>query len=116
MSDERRFVFLIPEVEASPIDAPPVDHELRRDALPIPTFLTRAREVPISPQQLSDFWNDNVVGLTSTLADAQANNDTKGFRVDEISFSIGVGAKGGIFFVAEGSIEANMSITLRRSE
>jgi hypothetical protein len=55
------------------------------------------------------------VGFTDTVAKAETANEPSGYRVDEISFSIGVSAKGGLLFVAEGSVHATMSITLRRA-
>jgi hypothetical protein len=84
----------------------------------LPAFMRRATEVSISREQLEKFWRDNVVRLSKTLTEAQAKakEEAGGFTVDEISFSIGVGAKGGVMFVAEGSIEATMSITLRREK
>jgi hypothetical protein len=60
------------------------------------------------------FWREKVVGLTQTFTEAQSENQAKGFRVDEISFSIGVGAKGHVLFVAEGSVEATLAVKLRR--
>lgn len=114
MSNEQNFVFLIAEAQAGPADALVGDDELQRH-VQLPGLLRHATEVSISRQQLMDFWKEKVVGLTDILSQAQAENATKGFQVDEISFSLGVSAKGGVFFVAEGSIEATMSVTLRRS-
>ena len=74
----------------------------------------RAKEVQVTPQQLEDFWEKKVVALTNTLGAAQAKHETKGFRVDEISFGLGIGAKGGVLFVAEASIEATISVKLKR--
>jgi hypothetical protein len=105
-----RFVFLVPEIAAVPTGQKESDVALLPRSL-----LRRATEVSISRKELEDFWKENVVGLVDTLADAQASRAAKGFGVDEISFSIGVGAKGGLFFVAEGSVEASMTITLRRA-
>jgi len=112
MSDEQDFVFLVADPQARPAAMLAGDEELERH-VQMPAFFRRATEVSISRQQLTDFWKEKVVGLADTLSQAQVENVTKGFSVHEISFSLGVGAKGGVFFVAEGSIEATMSITLR---
>ncbi|SRR6266545_5739023 len=111
---DNEFVFLVPDVEAVPAAAAPADPELRRDALPLP-FGRRSKEVAIKSSDVETFWRDKVVGLTKTISEANAEHDVKGFRVDEISFSLGVGAKGGVLFVAEGSIEATISVKLGRS-
>jgi hypothetical protein len=108
------FEFLVPEVAPVPEGTAQADPELRRDALPLP-FVRRSREVGIKRSDIEAFWREKVVGLTETISDANADHDVKGFRVDEISFSLGVGAKGGVLFVAEGSIEATISVKLRRS-
>jgi hypothetical protein len=110
------FVFLVPgfEVDAEPA-IPRSDPDLQRQSLTMPSFLRRTKEVSITPERLEKFWKEKVVGLTQTLNRAQAEKKTEGFQIDEISFSLGVGAKGGVAFVAEGSIEATVSITLRRA-
>lgn len=116
MTANEELVFLVPgfEVEAVPTQLP-VDPDLKRHAKAQPlAFLRRAKEVSITPDQLAKFWKEKVVALTGTLSKAQAEKKTEGFEIDEIAFSLGVGAKGGIAFVAEGSVEATVSITLRR--
>src|SRR4051812_24746981 len=110
MNDEPDFAFLIPDVEARPSDS-----SKEADVGRLRELVKRSKEVGLTRQQVADFWRDKVVGLTETLAEAQSEHETKGFEVDEISFSIGVGAKGGVVFVAEGSIQATLSCTLRRS-
>ena len=116
MNDEQEFVFLVPDVEAEAYVSAESEAGIDEREVGIGRVFRRAREASISRAELESFWSEKVVGLTETLAQAQAKKDTKGFRVDEISFSIGVGAKGGVMFVAEGSVEASMSVTLRRAE
>ena len=122
MADEQEFLFVVPEPDVVPASAePPWSGEGGESAeadvsiIPRLPFMARAREVSITRAQLEDFWRQKVVGLTETLAGAQRETETEGFRVDEISFSIGVGAKGGVAFVAEGSVTASMNVTLRRT-
>jgi hypothetical protein len=114
VNDEESFDFLIPVVEVVPGPAPSGDAELERH-VQLPGFLRRTTKVAISRAELEDFWKEKVVALTETLSKAQAEQKTTGFAVDEISFSLGVGASGGVAFVAQGSVEASMSVTLRRS-
>lgn len=112
MADE--FVFLVPAEGGATPDQKPGrgDAELNREALP---FRRRgAKEVSISKEKLRAFWENQVVELTDTLGVAQGEREAKGFQVDEISFAIAIGAKGGVAFVAEGSVEASLSVTLRR--
>jgi hypothetical protein len=110
------FPFLVAAVEE--VEPPTSDRfgegatELDRHVR-VPGF-GRAKEVQVTPQQLEDFWEKKVIALTNTLGAAQAKHETKGFRVDEISFGLGIGAKGGLLFVAEASIEATISVTLKR--
>jgi hypothetical protein len=109
MPDDDGFVFLTHAGQPAEI-APPSDVELQRHAL-----FGRGKEVTVSPQQLDGFWKDKVVKLTDTISDAQTSAQPKGFRVDEISFGLAVGAKGGLVFVAEASVEATITVTLRRA-
>jgi hypothetical protein len=113
MPDDMTFEFLV----AAPSELAPKELDVEDDLaqhVSLPAILRRSNKVEISGPQLAGFWKDKVVGLTDTLAEAQAAHATKGFAVDEIAFSLGVGAKGGIFFVAEGSIDASITVTLRR--
>ncbi len=114
MSDEQEFEFLISDVQVASDDTAAGGDDLDRQAQ-LPAFLKRATKVSISSKQLTDFWKEKVVGLTDTLSQAQADQAAKGFQVDEIAFSLGVGAQGGVFFVAQGSVEATITVTLRRS-
>src|SRR4051794_8057201 len=113
--DDDGYTFLIAEAEViAPADgfgegATDVERHVR-----IPG-LSRAREVRITSDQLEDFWDKKVIELTDTLASAQAKKPTTGFTVDEISFAIGVGAKGGLLFVAEASLQATITVKLKRS-
>jgi hypothetical protein len=109
VTEEQSFVFLIPELA-------PRGTASRESDVSLKGVLSRTAEVSISREQLESFWKEKVVALTETLADSQSDENAKGFRVDEISFSIGVGAKGGVFFVAEGSVEASMTVKLRRAD
>jgi hypothetical protein len=114
--EQENFIFLVSgfEVEAAP-PGPRIDPDPRRQPRAQPMeFMRRAREVSITPEQLASFWREKVVALSETLGRAQEEEQAPGFHIDEISFSIGVGAKGGVAFVAEGSVEATISITLRR--
>lgn len=110
MTDESDFVFLIPEVEAQPRRA-----SKEADVGRVRDLVRGSKEVGLSREQIAAFWRDKVVGLTDTVSKAETEHETQGFRVDEISFSIGVGAKGGVAFVAEGSIEATLSVKLKRA-
>jgi hypothetical protein len=115
VNDAKEFVFLVPDQEGAAATGDGFgagDSELVRHVhLP---FFGNNKEVPLSREKLEAFWTENVVGLTDTLTTAQAKNEAKGFRVDEICFSIGVGAQGGLFFVAQASAQASISVTLRR--
>jgi hypothetical protein len=114
LTEQEKFVFLVPDFEVEAVPAQGLtDPDLKRQAK-LPAFMRRAKEVSITSDQLAKFWKEKVVALTGTLSQAQAEKKTEGFHIDEISFSLGVGAKGGIAFVAEGSVEATVSITLRR--
>jgi hypothetical protein len=73
-----------------------------------------ARKVGITAAELETFWREKVIGLADTLTTAQAQQEPKGFRVEEIAFSIGVGAKGGLLFVAEASAQASITVKLAR--
>jgi hypothetical protein len=116
MNAEQEFLFLVPDREAATAPEGFAGPDPERDVSIVPGFIRRAKEVPVSRADLEAFWKDKVVGLTQTISDAQVQDETRGFHVDEISFSIGVGAKGGVFFVAEGSVEASMSVKLRRGQ
>ena len=107
------FPFLVSELESFESETADKDPDLVTHSKAF-GFIRQKREVSVSAEQLEGFWKDKVVGMTETLARAEAEKGTKGFRVDEITFSLGVGAKGGIAFVAEGSVEASIAVTLRR--
>jgi hypothetical protein len=111
---QEEFLFVVPSAaEPEPgQEAVGSDPELRRDVrLP---FTKRARELGLTPEDLQQFWNSKVVGLTGTIEKADKTSQTGGFQVDEISFSIGFSAKGGLAFVAEAGVEAAIAVTLRR--
>ena len=105
------FVFLVPDEDAQPTEAPASDEELERQSLP---FKRNKKAVEITPKQLEGFWKDRVVKLTDTIATAETQSQPKGFHVDEISFGLAISASGGVAFVAQGSIEASLNVTLRR--
>jgi Trypsin-co-occurring domain 1 len=117
MNDELTFPFLVPDPEAAA--PPPADGFGEGDAglerqWRAPPFLGGGKRIELTRRQLEDFWKEKVVGLAQTLSDAQAAHEAKGFRVEEIAFALGVGAKGGIAFVAEASAEASITVTLKR--
>jgi hypothetical protein len=109
MTDESEFVFLVPDVAPQP-----TRRTKEADVGRVRDLIRGTKEVGLSREQIAKFWRDKVVGLTETIGEAQKQHETEGFRVEEISFSIGVGARGGVMFVAEGSLEATLSVKLQR--
>jgi hypothetical protein len=94
------------------------DAEVRPDGKRIDTVKQRLgfgeRKVGVEKKNVQDFLHKQLVPLGSTIA-TEAKAMEGGLRVDEISLTIGIGAEGGVSFVAKASAQAAITVTLRRS-
>jgi Trypsin-co-occurring domain 1 len=71
------------------------------------------RSIDITDSTLHSFIETRVAPLADIFT-ASAEETARGFEVDSIELSIGVGAEGGLSFVAKASADAHIAVTLRR--
>jgi hypothetical protein len=73
----------------------------------------REKDVDVPAKDVRGFLQKQLVPLSSAIAQ-EAEKVQGGLAVDEISLTLGVGAEGGLSFVAKASAQASVTVTLRR--
>jgi hypothetical protein len=72
-----------------------------------------SRSIEITDRTLHSFIETRVVPLADIFT-TSAEQAAHGFEIDSIELSIGIGAEGGLSFVAKASADAHIAVTLRR--
>ena len=57
---------------------------------------------------------DQLVDIRDTLSPLLAASDSDGMRLSSLELSLTVGAEGGVWFIAKGSVEASITMTFSR--
>jgi hypothetical protein len=72
-------------------------------------------DVEVKRKDVQSFLKKQLVPLGSEIA-KEAGQVKGGLVVDEISLTLGIGAEGGLSFVAKASAQAAITVTLRRDK
>jgi hypothetical protein len=77
-----------------------------------PAEVTYESGVKVNPEKIAAQLNDIATAVAPIVASEQTSG---GFGLQSVAITLTVGAEGGVAFVAKGSAEASITLTLGRS-
>ena len=115
--DEYTFTVSAPTATIPATDTyEPGDAELRPDGKVSEAFMRLVglgQDVTVKDKDVRGFLQKQLVPIGSAIAE-EAGRVEGGLHVDEISLTLGIGAEGGLSFVAKASAQAAITVVLRR--
>jgi hypothetical protein len=76
---------------------------------------TPAQEIRRKLGEVKEDWVVVMQQVSEIISGTDAHTHAEGFRLSEVSVSLGFNAKGKLAFIAEAGVEASVSVTFKRS-